>query len=145
MITVKQMLSEKGTDVWTISPDAKVFDAIKLMSEKSIGALVVAIEGRVVGVLSERDYARKIILMGKSSHDTPVRAIMTSKVYGIHLENTAEECLALMTDKRIRHLPVFDKQERLVGMISIGDVVKAVISQQKVDIEHLKDYIMGKC
>jgi CBS domain-containing protein len=143
MITVSQILKAKGKNVWTISPEARVFDALKLMAEKSVGALVVVDKDRVVGVISERDYARKVILKGKSSADTPVRDIMTSRLFGVHPDTKAEECLALMTDKHIRHLPVFDK-DRLVGVISIGDVVKAVISQQEVMITHLQDYISGK-
>ncbi|HEX2694875.1 MAG TPA: CBS domain-containing protein, partial [Acidobacteriota bacterium] len=106
MITVKQILDEKGHEAWTIVPDAKVFDALKLMAEKGIGALVVVVDARVVGILSERDYARKIALMGRFSQDTPVRDIMTTQVYYVHPSATAEECLALMTDRRIRHLPV---------------------------------------
>jgi CBS domain-containing protein len=143
MITVKQILEEKGHDAWTIEPDAKVFDALKLMAEKGIGALVVVEKARVVGILSERDYARKIALMGRVSQDTPVRDIMTTQVYGVHPNATAEECLALITDRRIRHLPVLEK-DKLVGIISIGDVVKAVISVQKVTIQQLENYIMGK-
>jgi len=143
MITVKDILSEKGRNVWKISPDAKVFDALKLMAEKKIGALVVFENDDVVGMISERDYARKIALMGRHSQDTTVRDIMTSPVYGVHLDTTAEECMALMTDKHIRHLPVC-KDEKLAGVISIGDVVKAIIIQQKVTIENLENYIMGK-
>ena len=143
MITVKQILEEKGHDAWTIEPGAKVFDALKLMAEKGIGALVVVEKARVVGILSERDYARKIALMGRFSQDTPVRDIMTTQVYGVHPNATAEECLALITDRRIRHLPVLEK-DKLVGVVSIGDVVKAVMSVQKMTIQQLQNYIMGK-
>lgn len=143
MITVKDILSEKGRNVWKISPDAKVFDALKLMAEKKIGALVVFENDDVVGMISERDYARKVILLGRHSQDTIVREIMTSPVYGVHMDTTAEECMALMTDKHIRHLPVC-KDETLAGVISIGDVVKAIMTQQKVTIENLENYIMGK-
>ena len=143
MITVKQMLEEKGNAVWTIAPDAKVFDALKLMAEKEVGALIVLEKGAVAGILSERDYARKIALMGRLSQDTLVRAIMTLHVYGVHPSSSSEECMALMTDRRIRHLPVIEK-DKLVGVISIGDVVKSIISQQKVTIQHLENYIMGK-
>ncbi len=143
MITVKQILDEKGRQAWTIAPDAKVFDALKLMAEKGIGALVAVEGGRVVGILSERDYARKIALLGRFSQDTPVKDIMTTQVYGVHPSATAEECLALMTDRRIRHLPVLEK-DKLAGVISIGDVVKAVMSAQKVTIQQLENYIMGK-
>jgi CBS domain-containing protein len=140
--SVKQILSEKGHEVWTTSPDTTVFDALKFMSEKGIGALVVLDNLEVVGVFSERDYARKVILEGKSSKDLPVKEIMTRKVICVKPENTAEECMALMTDKFIRHLPVIVDNE-LVGIISIGDVVKAIISQQELVIEQLENYITG--
>lgn len=143
MFTVKHMLDEKGHDAFTISPEAKVIDALKLMADKGIGALVVVYKNQVVGILSERDYARKVILKGKSSLDTPVKEIMTLQVYGVQPETTAEECMALMTQRRIRHLPVMDKG-KLTGLVSIGDVVKSIISDQKVAIEHLQNYIMGK-
>ena len=143
MITVKDILSEKGPKVWTISPDAKVLDALKLMAEKGVGALVVFDQDDIVGIISERDYARKVILKGRQSQDTTVRDIMASPVYGVQLETSADECMALMTDKHIRHLPVC-KDSKLAGVISIGDVVKAVIGQQKVTIENLENYIMGK-
>jgi CBS domain-containing protein len=143
MITVKQILDEKGRAAWTVVPETTVFDALKLMAEKGIGALVVVENARIVGIISERDYARKIILKGRFSKDTPVRDIMTTQVYGVHPSATAEECLALMTDRRIRHLPVLEK-DKLAGIISIGDVVKAVMSAQKVTIQQLENYIMGK-
>jgi len=143
MITVKDMLSDKGLKVWTITPDANVLDSLKLMAEKGVGALVVFDKDDVVGIISERDYARKVILKGRQSQDTKVRDIMTAPVYGVHLETTADECMALMTDKHIRHLPVC-KDGGLAGVISIGDVVKAIIGQQKVTIENLENYIMGK-
>jgi CBS domain-containing protein len=143
MITVKQILDEKGYTVWTIGPDTKVLDALKLMADKQIGALVVLEKDEVVGILSERDYARKIILMGRHSQDTPVRDIMTSQVYGVRMDSSAEECLTLMTHKHIRHLPVC-REEKLAGIVSIGDIVKAIIGQQKVTIENLENYIMGK-
>ncbi len=143
MHTVKDMLKEKGSNVWTISPEAKVIDALKLMADKKIGALAVMDKNQVVGILSERDYARKVILKGRSSLDTPVKEIMTGQVYCVGLETAAEECMALMTKKRIRHLPVIDKG-KMVGLISIGDVVKSVISEHKITIGHLQDYIQGK-
>jgi CBS domain-containing protein len=143
MITVKQILDEKGYQVWTIPPDTKVFDALKFMADKGVGALIVLDKGDVVGIISERDYARKIILLGRHSQDTPVRDIMSTHIYGVHFDTTAEECMALMTDKHIRHLPVC-KGENLAGIISIGDVVKAIITHQKVTIENLENYIMGK-
>ncbi|MGB9907072.1 MAG: CBS domain-containing protein [Candidatus Saccharicenans sp.] len=143
MITVKQMLEEKGHQAWTISPDSTVYEALKIMAEKEVGALMVVEKGQVVGVISERDYARKVVLKGKSSLETPVQEIMTTQVYFVNPECTAEECMALMTEKRIRHLPVI-QDNKLVGVISIGDVVKSVITAQKITIEHLQNYIMGK-
>ena len=144
MITVKDMLDQKGHKAWTIAPDAKVLEALDLMAKKGVGALVVVDKDEeVVGILSERDYARKIILMGRMSQDTPVKDIMTKEVYGVHYETTAEECMALMTDKHFRHLPVC-KDGKLAGIISIGDVVKAIMTEQKVTIENLENYIMGK-
>lgn len=143
MITVRQILDRKGRDVWTVSPGAKVFDALKLMADKGIGA-VVAVEGeRVAGILSERDYARKIALLDRESRDTTVEEIMTSQIYVVHPETTADECMALMTDKHIRHLPVMEG-ERLAGVVSIGDIVKAIISEQTFTIANLENYIMGK-
>ncbi len=143
MITVKGILDQKGHKAWTIAPEAKVLEALELMANKGVGALFVVDKDDVVGVISERDYARKIILMGRHSQDTPVQDIMTKELYGVHHETTAEECMALMTDKHIRHLPVC-QEGRLVGVVSIGDVVKAIISEQKVTIENLENYIMGK-
>lgn len=144
MITVKDMLDQKGHKAWTIGPDAKVFEALELMAKKGIGALIVLDKDEeVIGILSERDYARKIILMGRQSQDTPVRDIMTREVYGVHMETTADECMALMTDKHFRHLPVC-KDGKLAGVVSIGDVVKAIMTDQKVTIENLENYIMGK-
>jgi CBS domain-containing protein len=143
MATVKQILDEKGRDVWTIAPEAKVFEALKRMADKEVGALLVLDKGRVVGIISERDYARKIALLGRLSQETPVRDIMTVKIYAVHSATTSEECMALMTDRHIRHLPVIDG-EKLAGVISIGDVVKSIISQQKMTIQQLENYIMGK-
>ena len=140
--TVRQILSEKGHEVWSTSPDATVFEALKFMSDKSIGALVVLDNLEVVGVFSERDYARKVTLKGKSSKKLPVKEIMTRRVVCVQPDNTTEDCMALMTDKHIRHLPVVEGDE-LVGIISIGDVVKAIISQQELVIEQLENYITG--
>ena len=142
MKTVKQLLQAKVADIWTIMPDAKVYDALALMADKNIGALLVVDAGRLVGIFSERDYARKVVLHGKSSRETPVREIMTTRVVYVRPEQTIEDCMALMTDKRIRHLPVIDG-ERVMGVISIGDVVKAVISEQEFMIEQLANYIAG--
>ena len=142
MKTIKQLLQTKGHDVWSIAPDDSVFDAIKLMSEKGIGALPVVEEENLVGMISERDYARKVILQGRSSRDTPVREIMTPKVYYIRAEQSVEDGMALMTDKRIRHLPVFEN-ERMIGIVSIGDLVREIISQQEFLIGQLENYITG--
>jgi CBS domain-containing protein len=141
--TVEEMLQKKGRDVWTIEPNATVIDALKLMAEKGIGALVVTHDYEVVGMISERDYARKIILQNKTSVGTKVKEIMTDKVYYVGPKTTSDECLALMTQQSIRHLPVL-KNGDLIGLISIGDVVKAVIENQETEIRELSDYISGK-
>jgi CBS domain-containing protein len=140
MQTVQQLLDEKGHEVWSISPDAQVYDAVSLMAEKAIGALMVIESGRVVGLVSERDYARKVVLKGRFSRDTQVRDIMTTRVVYAHLEQTVEECMAILTDQRVRHLPVME-QGQLVGIISIGDLVKAIITEQKFIIDQLVHYI----
>ena len=140
MTTIRQLLDDKGTEVWSISPDAWVYDAVALMAEKEIGALIVIEGGRIVGLVSERDYARKVILKGRVSRETQVRDIMTTRVVYAHPEQTVEECMAILTDQRIRHLPVMD-QDKLVGIISIGDLVKAIINEQKFLIEQLVQYI----
>ena len=140
MKSIKQLLNSKGHDIWSIDPDSSVVDAIKLMAEKGIGALLVMSGDKVVGIVSERDYARKVILKGRSSQQTLVRDVMTTRVLYASLDETAEECLAVMTEKRIRHLPVVDG-DRVVGVVSIGDLVKAVISDQKFMIEQLTNYI----
>lgn len=143
MTIVNQLLRSKGFDVWSVSPDTTVLDALHLMAEKNIGAVPVMVEDQVVGIFSERDYARKVILKGRAAKNTPVKEIMTERVVFVRPDQTVEECMALMTDKRIRHLPVM-KDGRLAGIISIGDVVKAIISEQEVMIGHLEDYIKGK-
>jgi CBS domain-containing protein len=142
MKTVKQLLQKKGGEVWTIGPDQTVLEALRLMAEKEVGALVVVNSGKVVGIISERDYARKVILRGVSSKDTPVRDIMSGKVFFVRPSQTAEECLALMTEKRCRHLPVMEDQ-KLSGLISIGDAVKAVIAEKEFMIGQLENYIKG--
>jgi CBS domain-containing protein len=146
MKTVKEILAGKKGEVWSVSPKSTVFDALKLMGEHGIGALVVIDDdGKVKGIMTERDYARKVILIGKASPETPVQEIMTpsKKLYTVKPETTAEECMVLITGKRIRHLPVFD-DKKLVGVISIGDVVKAIISEQGMLLEQLSDFIAGK-
>jgi CBS domain-containing protein len=140
MKTVKQILESKGREVHTIAPGARVIDALKLMADKEVGALIVTEGARLAGVISERDYARKVILQGKSSHDIAVRDIMTAKVFTVQPRHTVEECMALMTEKRIRHLPVVEG-ERLIGVLSIGDLVKEVIAEQEQTIRQLESYI----
>jgi len=143
MATVSQILKSK-TDktVHTIAPTASVFDAVKLMADKNIGAVVVADAGRIVGLVTERDYARKVVLMSKSSRDIPVSEIMTAQVKCVSPERSSEECLAVMTENRFRHLPVLEGG-KLVGLVSIGDLVKDVISEQKFQIEQLQHYVAG--
>lgn len=140
MKTVRQLLAVKGSTVHSVAPDARVYEALRLMAEKEVGALVVLEGGTLVGILSERDYARKVILHGKSSHDIPVRGIMTENVVTVHPGQTVDQCMALMTERRIRHLPVLDNG-RLVGLVSIGDLVKEVIAEQEQMIRQLETYI----
>lgn len=140
--TVKQILAAKGHTVYSVTPQTTVFDALKSMSEKKIGALVVLEDENVVGIFSERDYARKVILEGKSSKTLPVSEIMTTKVLFVSPQNTTEECMALMSKKFIRHLPVME-DDQLIGIVSIGDIMNAIISQQDVMIENLEHYIRG--
>ena len=142
MATVRDMLRIKGFEVWSVAPETTVYDALKLMAEKNIGAVLVMEADRVMGILSERDYARKIILVGRASADTPAMEIMTKRVMCVGPEETAEQCMALMTEKKVRHLPVMEKNQ-LIGIISIGDVVKATIAQKEFIIEQLEDYIRG--
>ena len=142
MVTVGQLLEIKGHVIWSIEQDCTVYEALKLMADKDVGALVVLQGRNLVGIISERDYARKVILQGKNSKDTPVREIMTVKVYYVQPEQTIEECMALMTAKHARHLPVFE-DEQLIGVVSIGDVVKAVISEKEFLIQELAKYISG--
>ena len=140
MRTVRHLLEAKAPEVFAIGPDEPVIDAIRLMAEKRIGAVVVMQAGRLVGILSERDYARKIVLQGRSSKDTPVRDIMPSDVISVGLNDTADRCMQLVTDKRIRHLPVLDGGN-VLGVVSIGDLVKAVIEDQQLELDQLQRYI----
>lgn len=140
MKTVRQLLQSKGGAVYSVSPDARVFEALKLMAEKEIGALLVVDGGTLAGIMSERDYARKVILHGKSSHDIPVREIMTSNLVTVSPSQTVDQCMALMTSKRIRHLPVLEGG-KLIGLVSIGDLVKEVIAEQELTIRQLESYI----
>ena len=139
---VRQILQNKGFELHSVSPDVTVFDALKLMAEKGIGALLVVEAEKLVGIISERDYARKVILKGKSSKDAPVRDIMTSVVVYVNPQQTIEECMALMSNKRVRHLPVLEN-DKLIGVISIGDVIKAIIEEKEFIIKQLEHYIHG--
>ena len=140
MHTVAEILRDKGSDIWTISPDDVVIDALTMMAEKRIGALLVMSDGKLVGILSERDYARKIALEGLSSRKSKVSDIMSHKVLCVKPEQTVQECMALMSDKRARHLPVID-HKKVIGLVSIGDLVKNVIAEQRFEIEALQYYI----
>ena len=142
MISIRQLLERKGSEVWSTSPDSTVYEALQLLAEKDVGALLVLQDGELVGVISERDYARKVILHGKTSMKTPVKEIMTEDVITVGTGSTVEEVMALMTDKRIRHLPVVEG-ERIVGVVSIGDLVKAIIADQEFTIGQLENYISG--
>ena len=142
MKTIEQLLMAKGGSIWSVDPEASVYRAIELMAEKEIGALLVTRDDEVLGVLSERDYARKVLLKGRSSRDTLVSEIMSSPVIFARPQQTVEQCMALMTEERIRHLPVSDGN-RLLGVISIGDLVKAIIADQQELIEQLEHYIRG--
>ncbi len=143
MKTVDNLLKKKGSKIWAIGPDASIYEAVSMMAEKGIGALLVMEGEQLNGIISERDYARKVILAGKSSRQTPVREIMTTAVLCAKLEQSVEQCLALMTDKRIRHLPVADGG-KVVGLVSIGDLVKEIIAEQQFIIEQLEHYIAGQ-
>jgi CBS domain-containing protein len=144
MTTVSDVLKSKArATVHTIGPDATVFEALRLMAQENIGALLVVERERIVGIVTERDYARKVALMARVSKDTPLRDIMTSPVMYVRPNQTSEDCMALMTENRLRHLPVMDGG-KLVGLISIGDLVKDIISQQQFIIEQLEHYISGQ-
>ncbi len=140
--TVRAILNTKGCAIWAVAPDATVYDALSLMAEKDVGALLVISEGRSVGMFSERDYARKVILMGRSSKEMLVKEIMTGPLISVTPDHTVEECMKIMTVNRVRHLPVADN-DVLVGMISIGDLVNSIISQQADTIKALSAYISG--
>jgi len=144
MKSVAQILKSKSAQgVLTIAPSDTVYDAVKMMADKGVGALLVMEDGKIAGIVTERDYARKIVLLGRSSKETPVRDIMTSPVMYVRPDQSNEECMALMTDSRVRHLPVMDGA-RLVGLVSIGDLVKDIISEQKFIIDQLEHYIRGE-
>lgn len=141
---INQLLMQKGRDIITIAPGATVFEAIQLMDSKNIGSLLVLnAHGKIAGIFAERDCFRKVVLAGKSSHDVQVKAVMTKKVIYVSPETTVDECMALMTQKRIRHMPVLDNEQKVVGIISIGDLVKFVASEQDAMIRNLEKYIEG--
>jgi CBS domain-containing protein len=142
MNTIGQLLESKGKDIWSIVPNATVFEALRIMAKKDVGVLLVIDKGKLVGIFSERDYARKVILKGKSSKETAVGELMTKDVYYIDPKNTLHECLAVMTAKHIRHMPVLEK-DQLVGIVTLGDVVKQIIADQEFTIRELEKYISG--
>jgi CBS domain-containing protein len=139
---IGDLLSQKGGQVWTVAPEAMVFDAINMMAEKNVGALLVTDQGKLIGIISERDYTRKVALKGKSSKQTAVREILSTHVVHVSPGHTIEECMRLMTDHRIRHLPVLEA-DKIVGVVSIGDLVNWIISAQSTTIHQLETYITG--
>ena len=143
MTTISQLLSTKGSEVYTVSPDNTVAEVLQLLADKNIGAVPILQEGKLVGIFSERDYVRNVISRGESLMDLPIKEIMTSQVRYVHPSQTLEEGMALMTSKHFRHLPVLSEEQALLGIISIGDVVKAVIEKQEFLIEQLESYITG--
>jgi CBS domain-containing protein len=142
MQTAKDILNGKGREVWSVAPDTSVLDALKVMAEKEVGAVLVLDGDKLLGILSERDYARRVVLAGRSSKDSPVSAVMTTHVVCVAPDRSVEECMALMTDKRLRHLPVLD-HKKVVGVVSIGDLVKAAIDDREFTIAQLQSYIAG--
>jgi CBS domain-containing protein len=140
---VFQILNRKSTDIWSVPPEATVYQAIDLMAQKGIGAVLVLSEGRLVGIVSERDYARKVVLRGRNSKETAVAEIMSSPVFTISAQLRTDECMRLVTERRIRHLPVTER-DRVVGIVTIGDLVKSIISEQAETIEQLTSYIQGR-
>ena len=142
MTTIAQLLNAKGNQIWSVEPKVTIFEALEVMSEKEIGALLVMEDGKLTGIFSERDYARKVILKGKSSKETAVGELMTKKVFYIDSQKTINDCMAMMTAKRIRHVPVIEDNQ-VMGIVTIGDVVNQIISEQEVTINHLEKYITG--
>jgi CBS domain-containing protein len=140
MITIRHLLDTKGYEVWSISPNATVYEAIELLADKDIGAVLVMDDDNLEGILSERDYARRLILKGRTSKGTEVRAVMTSDVLTLNPDNTLEECMALMTQKHVRHIPILE-EDKVIGIVSIGDAVNATIANQEFLIEQLEKYI----
>jgi CBS domain-containing protein len=141
-VAIREILAAKGSTVWSVSPETTVLEAIQLMADKNVGALLVVRDGRLKGIISERDYTRKVALQGRSSKDTPVRAILSGQVVSVSPDHTVQECLRLMTDHRIRHLPVMDGTA-ILGVISIGDLVNWIITAQSSTIQQLETYITG--
>ena len=139
---VGALLHNKSGEIWSLDPSASVYDAVRLMADKSVGALLVMRDGKLAGIVSERDYARKVVLQGRHSQDTPVSDIMTSSVITVTPSHTVEECMRIVTDKRIRHLPVVDG-DRVIGIVSIGDLVNWVLTEQQETIRHLEAWISG--
>lgn len=142
MITIRRVLESKDNRIWSIDPKSMAYDALKIMADKDIGALLVIDHGKLVGIFSERDYARKVILKGKSSKETSVEELMTTDIYSITPDKPVEECMAVMTTGRFRHMPVMENNQ-LIGIVTIGDVVKAVITDEQRTIDDLKRYIVG--
>jgi CBS domain-containing protein len=144
MYTVKDILESKGYECISVGPEATVYDALKKMAGNNVGAVLVLENENVLGIFSERDYARKLVLMGKTSRDSLVKDLMTDRVYAVRLSTSINNCMKLMTDNRVRHLPVFDQTDKLIGIISIGDVVNKIIQAQNNTINQLEDYIVGR-
>lgn len=142
MTTVETLLATKGGEIWSIDPNASVFEGLEMMAEKNISGLLIVVSGALVGIFTERDYARKLILKGRFSKDTKISDLMTSNVLYVQPNNTIQDCMKLMTDKRIRHLPVLEDGQ-LVGILTIGDLVKQIISEQQTTIHQLENYISG--
>ena len=142
MVTIEQILNNKDKQIWSVEPKASIFEALKIMSDKEIGALLVLEGEKLVGIFSERDYARKVILEGKSSKNTQVGELMTKKVLYTDSEKTIIDCMVIMTNKHVRHLPVIEN-DKVIGMVTIGDVVNQIISEQEYAIQHLENYITG--
>ncbi len=142
MESVAQVLDRKGYEIYSVAPDAKVYEALEIMSEKEVGALLVLTDENVVGIFSERDYARKVVLLGRSSKDLAVKNIMSTRIYYVTPEQSVEDCMSILIQKRIRHLPVL-KGNKLLGVISIGDIVKALIGEKEFMIDQLVHYITG--
>jgi CBS domain-containing protein len=142
MTTIESILNNKGGEIWSIPPDASVFEALEVMAEKNISGLLILEGEQLVGIFTERDYARKLILKGKFSKETKVSELMTKDVLYVETKNTLEDCMKLMTEKRIRHLPVYEDGQ-LKGIVTIGDLVKQIISEQKSTIDQLENYISG--